>query len=132
MVMVPGIFVAVLAIIVGSYYALVVRPEDEQQRKLRRRLKTTGPGEIARTALVKEISRLSSVGFVQALLSRASRLVLPIQHLIDQSGYRMTVGTFILATVCTAGIPMVAVTWVSGRLPLGIAVGACTAFLPLG
>jgi tight adherence protein B len=129
--MVPSVFVMVLAIVIGSYYALIVRPEDKQQRKLRKRLNTTARAEIVRTALVKKIVRLSSVDFVEGLLSRASRLVSPIQQLIDQSGYRMTVATFILATVCAAGITIAVITGIFGRLPVALGVGACTAFLPV-
>jgi len=62
--MVPSVFVAVLVIVLGMYYALVVRPEHDQQRQLRKRLKTAGRTNVARAALVKEIGRLSSVDFV--------------------------------------------------------------------
>ena len=108
MVMVPSVFVAVLVIILGTYYALVVRPENEQQRQLRKRLKTAARTNIARAALVKKIERLSSVDFVEALLRHGSRVVKPIQQILDQAGFRMTVGTFVLATACAAAIPVAA------------------------
>src|SRR5262245_48728361 len=92
MVVVPGVFIAVLAIVLGTYWVVILRPERADQRKLRKRIKSSARAEAAKVALVKEAERLSSVGFVEALLRRATGAVRPIQRLIDQSGCRITVG----------------------------------------
>ena len=42
----------------------------------------------------------------------------------------MTVGTFVLATVCAAAIPIAAVMVMTGQLLIALAVGACTACVP--
>ena len=54
MVMVPSVFVAVLVIVLGTYYALVVRPENEQQRQLRKRLKTAARTNIAQLFIQRD------------------------------------------------------------------------------
>jgi tight adherence protein B len=130
MVLVPTVFVAVLVIVLGAYFGLVVRPENEQQAKLRKRLKTSARAQAARTALVKEIERLSSVDFVESLLRQASHLVSPIQQLIDQAGYRITVATFMLLTICAAAVPAVAVYAFTGHLLIALIAGAVAGLVP--
>jgi tight adherence protein B len=128
--MAAGVFMAVLALVIGSYWGLIVRPEEADQRKLRKRIKNSARAEAVRVALVKEAERLSSVGFVEALLRRASRLIRPIQQLIDQSGSRITIGTFVLATLSAAAVPIALVTVITGRLSIALAVGGCTGAVP--
>jgi tight adherence protein B len=125
-----GVFIAVLALVIGSYWGLILRPEEAEQRKLRKRIKSSARAEAARAALVKEAERLSSLGFVEALLRRATRVIRPIQRLIDQSGYRITVGTFVLATFSAAAVPIAVVTRITGYLTIGLAVGICTGAVP--
>jgi tight adherence protein B len=130
MVIAASVFIAVLALVIGSYWGLILRPEEAAQRKLRKRIKGTARAEAARAALVKEAERLSSVGFVEALLRRATRLIRPIQRLIDQSGCRITVGTFVLATIAAAGVPIALATWLTGQFWIALAIGGCSGVLP--
>jgi tight adherence protein B len=125
-----GVFMAVLALVLGSYWGLILRPEAAEQRKLRKRIKSTARADAAKVALVKQAERLSSVGFVEALLRRGTTAIRPIQRLIDQAGSRMTVGVFVLATISAAVIPIVLVTWMTNHLSIALAVGACTSAVP--
>jgi len=130
MTVIAVVFLAVLAVVLVPYFVFVVRPEDEAQRKLRKRLKKTIKVDSARDTLVKGRQRLSAIPFVDLLLTNSMRVVTPIQRLITQAGYSMNVGTFLLASLCSAAMPMVIVTSVTRRPLLGIIVGALTASLP--
>src|SRR5215470_367772 len=98
------VFVAVLAIVLGAYLLFVVRPEDNEQRQLRKRLKDSARARVQKASLVKETEPLSSVGLIDAILQRTTAVVAPIQRLIEQSGKNLTVGSFLLASGSAAGI----------------------------
>jgi len=94
-------FIVTLGIILGAYYAFVVRPEGDERSKLQRRLAMPTlsspllkPGE-----LEHPVGRLSGVDAIQSLLARAKRLSTPLERLITQSGLSITVGTLVLASV---------------------------------
>jgi len=130
MTLVALVFLGVLGVVLVPYFLLVVRPEDDAQRKLRKRLKKTIRVDGSRGSLVKERARLSAIPFIEALLSHSMRVVTPIQRLINQAGYSISVGTFVLASVCAAGVPMLVVAMTTRRPLLGVIVGAVTAWLP--
>jgi len=125
-----AVFLGILGAVLIPYFLFVVRPEDEAQRKLRKRLKKTIRLESERSSLVKQEGRLSAIPFVDLLLANSMRLVRPIQRLIEQSGYSMNVGTFVLASMCAAAIPMAVVLWVTRSMVLGMIVGAITVWAP--
>jgi len=129
MVAVPAVFAAVLLIVLGAYYALVVRPENTEKAKLRKRIRSGARAEAIRNALIKDVERLSTVGIVANALARATSVVRPVQQLIEQSGSAMTVGTFVLTTVCAAGIAVTALTLATGHPTIGL-IGVAAAALP--
>jgi tight adherence protein B len=94
-----GVFVVVCAIILGAYFLLVVR--DEQ--KLLGRLAAAG-GETKRRKLgvIKAEDRLSNVEAFDKMLRRSNKYVSPLKTFLEQSGVRLTVGTFLLAIACAA------------------------------
>lgn len=127
---VPVVFVAVLGIVLGAYFLLVVGPEDRERRELRKRLKGSSRAQATRAALVKEAERLSSVAFLETFLGHARRITRPIQRLLDQAGYRMTVGTFLLGSVCAAIVPMAVTMRATGRIVIALAVGIGAGLIP--
>ena len=124
------VFVAVLGIILVPYIFFVSRPEDLDKRKLKRRLKNSTAVKRAQQALVKEAEQLSSLGALNRLLGYTTRVTVPTQRLIEQSGLRLTVGTFLLACGCAGLIPFFLVRLLSGNIVAGLVVGCCTAFIP--
>lgn len=125
------VFLAVLAIVLGSYNLFVTRPEQQEQRKLRKRIKGTSRARLVRSALVKEAERLSSVVAVEAVLARVTSVVTPIQRLIEQSGLRLTVGTFLLATGCVAAAGFLIGQVLIGRAVVGLLLGVGLGLIPL-
>jgi len=128
--LVPVVFVAVLGIVLGSYFLLVVRPEDRERRELRKRLKGSSRAQAARAALVKEAERLSSVAFLETFLGQAKRITRPVHRLLEQAGYRMTVGTFLLGSVCAGIVPMAVTLRATGRIVVALAVGIGAGMIP--
>ncbi|NOT27193.1 MAG: pilus assembly protein TadB [Acidobacteria bacterium] len=99
-------FVLLFAGIYTAYWAFVLRPEQEITDVARRRLRAgkTGTSESARrSAILKQMEALSSIGSMDAMLRRSQNRVLGLQTLIHQSGARVTVGT-VLAASATLGL----------------------------
>lgn len=123
------IFLTVLAVVFGVYWLLIVRPEDQQQRQLKKRLnvkrdRVLGPG------LLKQAERLSDVPIIDRILSQVGRVSAPLQRRLTQSGLKMTVGTLVLlSAVCGLAGYAIAVWFLRARL-VGIPLGLVAAYLP--
>jgi tight adherence protein B len=95
-------FVVFVGIVLGAYYAFVVRLERDDRSKLLRRLskrKTTTSDLFKPGELERRVEKLSNVRAIQSLLSRAKGLSNPLERLIIQSGMTITVGTLVLVSV---------------------------------
>ena len=111
-------FILILGIVLGAYYAFVVRPERGERSTLLGRLATPKvtsqllkPGDLERP-----VDKLSNVRAVQAVLSRAKGLSGPIERLIVQSGLQITVGTLVMASVlfgCVGYLVVKALTYLT-------------------
>ena len=122
-------FVLVLGIVLGAYWAFVVRPEQVAERAVRARLKVQRKQNL-RDTLVKARERMSGIGSLDATLARTGDALEPLSNLLSQSGLKITVGTLLLASVFSA---LVAMAVVSQFVPSGLAMlgaGVATAFLP--
>ena len=96
-------FVLVLGIIGATYYLLVLKPEEEEQSALRKRLKGSVPAALKNASLQRQDSPLSTIPIIDTLLAGGSRFSRPIQKLIDRSGMNLTVGALLLMCLC-AGV----------------------------
>jgi tight adherence protein B len=126
-------FVLVLGIIGATYYLLVLRPEEEEQSALRKRLKGTAPAVLKNVggSLQRQASPLSTIPIVNAFLSAGSNFSQPIQRLIDRSGMNLTVGAVLLMCLC-AGVAGYLIVETISRLPLAaLVIGVPCAYLPL-
>jgi tight adherence protein B len=123
-------FVVVLAVILGAYYAFVIRPEEQQQRAFWRRLKAKAPSREVRSNLLKQAQRLSALPTFDAALRRGESALRPLELLIEQSGTRMTVGAFLLLSATCGLITGYIVTRISGLALLGLGAGALAAWIP--
>lgn len=124
------VFVAVLGIILLPYVIFITRPEDQEKRRLNKRLKDSAAAKRAQIALVKQPERLSALGPIDRVLGYAGRIAVPTQRLIEQSGLRLTVSTLIFATGCAALIPFFLVRTFSGSILAAVIVASCTVCIP--
>jgi len=123
------IFTLVLGIVLGAYWAFVVRPEQVSERAVRARLKVQRTQNL-RDTLVKARERMSGIGSLDATLSRTGHALEPLSELLARSGLKITLGTFILASIFTALAAMAAV---SRFVPSGLVIlgaGIAAVFLP--
>jgi len=124
-------FVLIVAIVYGTYWALLVRPEQRRQSALRKRLhgsKTpaaAGVGELERPE-----QRLSHVKGLDAVLARAAGLSGPLERLITQSGVKMSVGTLLMASALLALVTFTLVQWLTYSSLFALALAPLIAVVP--
>src|SRR4026208_889263 len=122
-------FFLVLSIVLGAYWAFVVRPEQVAERAVRARLKVQRKQNL-RDTLVKARERMSGIGSLDATLARTGTALEPLSDLLTRSGLKMTVGTLLLACIFSALVAMAVVSRFvrSGLAMLG--AGVVAAFIP--
>jgi tight adherence protein B len=130
MVIVALTFILVLGIVLGAYFALVVRPESFERSKLLSRLGPKSAGVAKAVALERKAQRLSDVRAVQAMLSRAKGVSGPLDRLVTQSGLKITVGTLIMASVLLAVVGYGLVKWVTYYTALGLVAAPLFGAIP--
>jgi tight adherence protein B len=125
-------FVLILGIVLGAYYAFVVRPEGDDRSRLLKRLgrskpnrQLLKPGDLERPA-----ERLSDVKALQGLLVRTKGLSGPLERLVTQSGLNITVGTLIMASVLLACLGYLVVRWLTYYTYLGLAAAPLFGAVP--
>jgi tight adherence protein B len=120
-----AVFVGVVALVIGAYWTLVLREED----KLLDRLKPKPDSSRVLKGVLKAEEKFSSVGPLHAALERAP-FVGPLKQLLEQSGTRMNMASFLLLSGCAffgaylLGGVLTGIAWI------GLAAGVCLAFLP--
>jgi tight adherence protein B len=127
------VFVSVLAVVLAVYWVLLVLPEGQQQRELRRRLavtRETGARKGAPGGLLKREERLSQMPLFDRLLSQSSRVSGPLQQLLNAAGVRMTVGTLVLASAVAGLAAYFLVSRVLRAPYVGLPMAAVAAYAP--
>jgi tight adherence protein B len=131
MVIVALTFILVLGIVLGAYFALIVRPESFERSTLLKRLGgKSGTGVTKAVALERKAERLSDVRAMQVLLSRAKGVSGPLDRLVTQSGLQITVGTLIMASVLLAVIGYALVKWLTYYTALGLVAAPLFGAIP--
>src|SRR6185503_6062079 len=124
-------FVVMLTGILGVYWLFVVRPEQHAQQAFWGRLKVKAPTREIRSRLLKQAQQLSALPSLDAALRRGHNALKPLELLIEQSGNRMTVATFLLmSATCGAGVAYIIVHF-TGSVWLGLGIGALASTTPM-
>jgi tight adherence protein B len=90
-------FVLCAFIVLGIYWAFVVRPEGSAARALRRRLTRTVDDRPAAADLTKKESPLSGLKVLDAALVGSGHLLDPVKQSVANSGLPVTIGVVLLA-----------------------------------
>ncbi len=130
MLILSAIFGGFLVVIVGAYWAFVVRPENKSRTAMRGRLDVKGVEAVAAPALRKELARLSGIPALDKLLLQVVAVSQPIQRIIDESGVQLTVGLFVLMTACGAVVGYLVALLVSGYALLSLVFGLLGSLVP--
>ena len=129
--LIPGLtFALVLGIVLGTYWLFIARPEQATDAALRRRL--AGAKAVVRVSagVQREAQRFSNIAVFNRLLNARSGLVAPLQHLVEQSGVKTTVGVVVLSTACLAVLGVLLGQWWANALWAGLLLGACLVTVP--
>lgn len=97
---IAAVFIIVAGLIVGAYALLVLRPENQEQAAVRKRLGSQKKTKALEAQLLREREKLSRVAFVDQLLRGFTGVTDPLQLLIQQAGLKITVGVLILECGC--------------------------------
>ena len=125
-------FLVFFAGIFAAYWAFVLRPEQEVAGVARKRLraaKGTSKEAARRSAVLKQIEAMSSIGAVDTMLRRSQSRVSGLQTLIQQSGARVTVGTLLAGSATLALLAFVVVNGLLSEAMADVAAGDLYAFV---
>lgn len=125
--MVAAVFAGVLVIVLGAYFVLVVR--DEQA--LLDRLAPKGQKTRALKGVLKPEEKMSDVPAIQSILERSGPLSTPLRVLLEQSGLRLNVATFLLLSAVLALGAYLVLQTLTGLALLGLFAGIVGGLLPL-
>jgi tight adherence protein B len=123
-------FVVSLLVVIGAYWLFIVRPEEQVQGALWRRLKSKGGSKKATTALLKSAQQLSNVPAFDAVLTRSRSVLRPLEELLEQSGTGMRLGTFLLVSCVCGALVAFLVLKLTGMLLAALPAGIFAATLP--
>lgn len=130
MILIAATFVAILVVVLGAYWAFVLRFEQGDRESLRRRLQPEDGGTARPVVpLLKPTVELSSVGRINSTLGRLGRFSAPLQRDLTQAGlHKLTVGRLLLLAGCLGFGAYVAVRQVTFNPVLALIAGvACGA-----
>jgi tight adherence protein B len=124
-----GTFALVAAIVIGSYWVFVVRPEQKRQDVVRKR---AGADRIQSRMprLFKPLERGRRIPVLDYVIDAAGSLVAPLRRLLTQAASSMNVATFILVTAVCAVVAAIAALVVTHLLLVALAAALVAAVLP--
>ena len=124
-------FAVVFAAFLGTYWALLLRPEGRSQRDLERRLRPVKATRTAEAAsLLRRIVPLSTVPSIDKYLSRSKSVAQPLERLINRSGLTLTVGQLLLGMLFAGVTGAAAAFWLTREPLAAVACGFVFAALP--
>ncbi len=123
-------FTIVLGLTFGTYWVLILRPEQQNRQQLHRRLSSTRPAAAINPNLVRAEQPLSRMKSLARLLATSGSLAAAMQDRIERAGLTITVGSLVL-TSGFVGILVFAIGAAVTRMPLVSAgAGLAAAALP--
>ncbi len=124
-------FIGMLVLVLGAYWAFVLRLDYSEDSALRRRLKPDTEAAIPKKfRILKPAEQLSSVGQLNTVLGRMSRITAPLQRDLTQAGLKFSVATLLLSAACLALGAYVLVKLMTFNTLLGIGAGFLASFVP--
>jgi tight adherence protein B len=128
---VPAIFVGVVAIVLLAYWTFVLRVDQAEDATLQRRLQPDPGANIPKKLrILKPTEKMSSVEQLDSILGRLTRFTSPIQRDITQAGLNITVGTLLLSSACLAVGGFLLVRLLTIYNIIAVTVGFLLSFVP--
>jgi tight adherence protein B len=123
-------FFGCIVVMMGLYWAFVLRPEDQRSSALARRVERMGQAPPARAEKTSVTAPVTRTSVLDALLARNITLTARVQEFLEESGVQWTPSGLLTRTGLSAlAGAAVGVVW-TGR-PLGAVLGLLSAALPV-
>ncbi len=119
-------FALSIAVMMGLYWALIVRPEDQRSREIARRVQRVDP---KRDAVKSVTAELSTASVIDALLASNMSLARGVQTFLGEAGLSWTASGLLVRTLLAAAAGLVVGVVVTGR-PLGAVLAPLAAAVP--
>jgi tight adherence protein B len=126
-------FVAILGLVVGAYWLFVLRIDQSEEARLRKRLQPelTASKVPEKFRLLKPTEQLSNVVRLNSVLGHMERISAPLQRDLTQAGLtQLTVGMLLLSAACLALLTYLIVKMVTYSTMLGVGFGIVASFAP--
>jgi tight adherence protein B len=125
-------FALVFGIIFALYYLAILKPEQDEQSSLRRRLKTNiGAVKGAVSGLRRQESQMSAIPVVDHILRALGSVSGPLQRRIDRSGLNLSVGMLLLLCLCAGGFGYLLVLYGVRFQLAALVVGISCLYIPI-
>jgi len=123
-------FGLVLAVVLGAYWAFVVKVDQSEEAALRKRLRPDPIDAPKQLAILRPIRQLSNVAQLNTILAQMGRVIAPLQRDITQAGLSMTVATLLLSSGCLALATYLLVQRITFNTLIGAGAGVVALFIP--
>lgn len=119
-------FALSLAVMLGLYWAFVLRPDDQRSRELARRVERLDqpPGKVTTVA-----APVTTASVLDALLSSNLAMARSVQHFLGEAGLSWTASGLLMRTLLAAGLGFAIGVGVTGRF-VGALLGPLAAAVP--
>ena len=124
-------FALILTMIVLPYWVFVVRSEQDESRKLRKRMKVTAAKGPARPDLMQAETPLSNVPAIAAILKRAGAISYPLRNTLLQAGLEMPVATVLLGAIFSGLLAFALVYFVAKQFLVALPFAVIAASIPV-
>jgi tight adherence protein B len=128
--LVPVTFVLALVIVIGAYWALVLREEEQSRRQVSRRLRQTETFEEVRVDLVRDPKRLSTIPAIERAFERAGLASSPLQAMLDGADVNLTMARFLLMSALAGAGTYVVVSLLTNQLGIALVLAIVAALVP--
>src|SRR4051794_5909913 len=133
MIVVVITFIGIMSLVLGAYWAFVLRLDQSEGATLRRRLQPE-PFSVKvaeKFRLLKPAEHLSSLGRLNSVLGQLGGISAPLQRDLTQAGLtKLTVGTLLLSAGCMGLAAYFIVSILTFNSMLGMAAGVAFTFVP--
>ncbi len=127
---VVGVFVAVLGIVFGAYWLLVLVPERRESGAVRKRLRT-GRQRITKADIGKAVEPVGAVVALDDALERWTFISDPLKSVVERSGLRLTPGGLVLMSAFFAVLVFAVIQVLTPYTIAALVLGAIAGWVPI-
>ena len=127
---VVGVFFAVLGIVFGAYWLLVLAPEQRESGAVRKRLRT-GRHRIAKADIGKSVEPVGAVAALDDALDRWTFISEPLKAVVERSGLNLTPGGLVLMSAFFAVLVFAVIQVLTPYTIAALVLGAIAGAIPI-